>query len=94
LIAVSAGLYAAKLLNQITKSEEATRILGELLEKYPQHANADLALLELAQIYEQGEKPETALALYLQLIAKYPDSFLIDQARERARYLQMNNGVL
>lgn len=94
LIAVSAGLNAAKLFIQMNKPEQAARILTDLLEKYPQHANADRALVLLAQISERKEKPEAALALYLQLIAKYPDSFLIDHARERARHLQMNNGVL
>src|SRR5262249_19426204 len=72
----------------------AAEAFAALSEAYPQDELADDALVEAAQLYEEklGD-PERALALYDQLIKRYPDSRLARRSAGRAAFLRVGLGA-
>lgn len=60
-----------------------------LLEDYPDHRLAPVAMQGMAEIYLDGlDDPKKALFEYEMILSRYPDYLFLDEVRERVRILQ------
>jgi outer membrane protein assembly factor BamD len=57
--------------------------LREIVEKYPNYDHMDRALFQLAQTYVFEEEPDEAAKYFQLLVRNYPNSELVDKAREQ-----------
>ena len=64
-------------------SAEAIRLYTQLLKAYPDYARNDQVLYQMARAYEATAKPEQALATLDRLIARYPNTRLLDEVQFR-----------
>ena len=64
-------------------STEAIRLYTLLLKAYPDYARNDQVLYQMARAYEATSKPEQALATLDQLIARYPNTRMLDEVQFR-----------
>jgi cellulose synthase operon protein C len=64
-------------------SAEAIRLYTLLLKAYPDYARNDQVLYQMARAYEATAKPDQALATLDQLIARYPNTRLLDEVQFR-----------
>jgi len=64
-------------------SAEAIRLYTLLLKAYPDYARNDQVLYQMARAYEATSKPEQALATLDQLIARYPNTRMLDEVQFR-----------
>ena len=92
-LSVRAGLSASILFQQMGRLEDADLILTEMVSRYPKADEIDLGLLRLAELKARQKNTGQAKSLYLKLISDYPNSFYIDQAREKIRALHSVQGV-
>jgi cellulose synthase operon protein C len=65
------------------RAKESIDLYSALLKTYPNYERADAVLYQLARAYELNAQPDKALASFDQLVAKYPNSKLIDEAQFR-----------
>ena len=64
-------------------SAEAIRLYTLLLKAYPDYVRNDQVLYQMARAYEATGKPEQALATLDQLIARYPNTRMLDEVQFR-----------
>lgn len=64
-------------------SREAIELYGRLLDADPQYPRADAILYQLARAWEAEGDPAKALDYLDRMVARYPDSRLIDEAQFR-----------
>jgi cellulose synthase operon protein C len=64
-------------------SVEAIRLYTLLLKAYPDYARNDQVLYQMARAYEATSKPDQALATLDQLIARYPNTRMLDEVQFR-----------
>jgi tetratricopeptide (TPR) repeat protein len=64
-------------------STEAIRLYTLLLKAYPDYARNDQVLYQMARAYEATSKPDQALSTLDQLIARYPNTHLLDEVQFR-----------
>jgi len=71
------------------KLHDADSLFQEVTDEYPESVLADLALFRRATLYDRmlSEK-EKAMALYTELLDKYPGSVFVTDARIRFRQLR------
>ncbi|HEU4529769.1 MAG TPA: tetratricopeptide repeat protein, partial [Steroidobacteraceae bacterium] len=62
---------------------EAVQLYSMLLSAYPDYARADAVLYQLARAYESNAEPLEALGTLDQMVTRYPQSRLIDEAQFR-----------
>ncbi len=63
--------------------DNAVELYQKLLEAYPDYRRNDTVLYQLARAYEVGGRTDEALAVLNELVAKYPDTALIDEVQFR-----------
>ena len=63
--------------------DSATDLFNQLLESYPDYRRNDSVLYQLARAYEIAGKTDDALRVVNELVAKYPDTPLIDEVQFR-----------
>jgi len=63
--------------------DNAVDLYQQLLEAYPDYRRNDVVLYQLARAYEIGGQTDQALAVLDELVAKYPDTSLIDEVQFR-----------
>ena len=63
--------------------DSATDLFNQLLESYPDYRRNDSVLYQLARAYEIAGKTDDALRVANELVAKYPDTLLIDEVQFR-----------
>jgi TolA-binding protein len=63
--------------------DNAVQLYQQLLESYPQYRRNDTVLYQLARAYEMGGRTDEALDVLNELVAKYPDTPLIDEVQFR-----------
>ena len=61
----------------------AVGLYQQLLEAYPDYRRNDTVLYQLARAYEIGARNDEALATLDELVARYPDTLLIDEVQFR-----------
>jgi TolA-binding protein len=61
----------------------AVQLYQQLLEAYPDYRRNDTVLYQLARAYEIGGRNDDALDVLNELVARYPDTPLIDEAQFR-----------
>ena len=61
----------------------AVELYQRLLEAYPDYRRNDTVLYQLARAYEVGGRTDEALAVLNELVARYPDTVLIDEVQFR-----------
>lgn len=64
-------------------SDSAVGLFHQLLEAYPDYRRNDSVLYQLARAYEIAGKTDDALRVLNELVAKYPDTALIDEVQFR-----------
>src|SRR5688572_25682675 len=65
------------------RATEAIRLYRMLLEAYPGFPGGDGVLYQLGRAYDSNAQPEQALATLDELVRRFPDSRLIDEAQFR-----------
>ncbi len=63
--------------------DNAVSLYQQLLEAYPDYMRNDGVLYQLARAYEVGGRTEDALVVLNELVAKYPDTELLDEVQFR-----------
>ena len=63
--------------------DSAVGLYQKLLESYPAYARNDTVLYQLARAYEVGGRTDEALTVLNELVAKFPDTALIDEVQFR-----------
>ena len=63
--------------------DSATDLFNQLLESYPDYRRNDSVLYQLARAYEIAGKTDDALRVVNELVAKYPETPLIDEVQFR-----------
>ena len=63
--------------------DNAVDLYQRLLEAYPDYRRNDTVLYQLARAYEIGGRTDEALDILNELVAKYPDTALIDEVQFR-----------
>ncbi len=66
-----------------TGYDNAVGLYQQLLEAYPDYRRNDTVLYQLARAYEIGGRNEEALDVLNELVAKFPDTELIDEVQFR-----------
>ncbi|MCP4300921.1 MAG: tetratricopeptide repeat protein [Gammaproteobacteria bacterium] len=66
-----------------TGYNNAVALYQQLLEAYPDYLRNDTVLYQLARAYEIGGRTDEALEILDELVAKYPDTALIDEVQFR-----------
>ncbi len=61
----------------------AVQLYQQLLEAYPDYRRNDTVLYQLARAYEIGGRNDEALDVLNELVARYPDTLLIDEVQFR-----------
>jgi outer membrane protein assembly factor BamD (BamD/ComL family) len=71
------------------RTDQALQLLCEIDARWPRTSFADEALAERARLWEQRlERPDRALALWRELIERFPDGRPSRRARARIAYLE------
>ncbi|MCG8370974.1 MAG: tetratricopeptide repeat protein, partial [Proteobacteria bacterium] len=63
--------------------DDAVGLYRRLLEAHPDYRRNDTVLYQLARAYEVGGRTDEALAVLNELVAKYPDTQLVDEVQFR-----------
>ena len=82
--ATEAGQLAANIESLDAQSfDNAVELYQTLLEAYPDYRRNDTVLYQLARAYEVGGRTDEALDVLNELVARYPDTALIDEVQFR-----------
>ncbi len=84
-----AGREAGKLLLKLHKYDESKGVLEPLLTAISEDKDHDELIFLLAESEEKLNHLHTALDLYNELLIKYPNSLFIQEARKKARTLNI-----
>jgi tetratricopeptide (TPR) repeat protein len=84
---LEAGVRSAKLYSKVNELEESRVLLEKMIGLYGDSENLDEVYFILAGVYDTMENPEYALELYRNILISYPNSFFLEEARDRARTL-------
>ena len=68
---------------ETTGYDSAVSLYQQLLEAYPDYRRNDTVLYQLARAYEVGGRTDEALDVLNELVAKFPDTALIDEIQFR-----------
>jgi TolA-binding protein len=68
---------------ETTGYDNAVSLYQQLLEAYPDYRRNDTVLYQLARAYEVGGRTDEALDVLNELVAKFPDTALIDEVQFR-----------
>ncbi len=79
---------AVDLLVKLHKFDEAKQIIAHVLQNDPEYVNNDRLLFVLASIQEKQNQLQEAFKTYRLVLTRYPNSFFVEQSRERARWLK------
>lgn len=66
---------------------KAEELLKEFLKRFPEDARCDVALIALARIFQNQDRPQEAIAAYQQVLDRYPDSQRADEAQFMVGYI-------
>ena len=84
---LEAGIRSAKLYSKINELEESRVLLEELIKMHKDAEQLDEVYFILAGVYDKIQNREYALELYRNILTSYPNSFFLEEARDRARNL-------
>jgi TolA-binding protein len=84
-ISTLAGKKSAELLFKLGKFMEAAELLWNLKTSFPDNYYIDEIIFLLARVEEKLENNTVALDLYREILIEHGNSFLIQEAREKAR---------
>ncbi|MBK9249159.1 MAG: tetratricopeptide repeat protein [Ignavibacteria bacterium] len=83
------SLLRSAQINFTRKSHEAGReFITTLLTKYPDSIYGDRAMLDLGNSFTAEGKKDLAIQTFTDLLAKFPRSILLNEAREKIRKLR------
>ena len=81
------GIRSARLYLKLNELQESKVLLEEMVRLYKDSERLDEIYFILAGVYDKMENPEYALELYRNILVSYPNSFFLEEARDRARNL-------
>ncbi len=84
-LSFKAGMIAVRLYYRLEKPVEAITLLEDIIKNYPDEGETDLAYFILASGYKKAKEFDKALALYQEILVRFPTSFYSEQARANAR---------
>ncbi len=82
------GEKAVHLFIRLGKFEQAASLIQSIEKKFPDYVNNDRLYFLLGLAQQKQGLWEKAFNTYQTLIDKYPDSFFLEQAREKARWIR------
>ncbi len=82
------GEEAVNLYIKMGKLDLAEKLIRKIENDYPNYVNNDRLYFLLALARQREKRWQEAFETYQALINKYPDSFLLEQARENARMIR------
>ena len=74
---------ADDVLSVSSRAGDSIKLYRELLENYPERADSDMVLYQLARAYEQNGQSDESLATLATLVNKYPESSYTQEAHFR-----------
>ncbi len=83
-LSLKAGMEAVKLYTKFEKEQEAVRLLEGIIKEFPEE-ETDRAYFMLAARYKKKNDLAKAMALYQDLMIRFPTSFYVEEARKNAR---------
>ena len=76
-------------LREAGEAEASIRVLEQFVEDFPESRDIDRAIFLIAEVQEEDlHNPAAALASYEKILADFPESTYLEQARKRARALE------
>ncbi len=87
-LSAQCGEQAVRLFIKLGKFERAASLIRAIEKEYPDYVNNDRLYFLLATARQKQGQWKEAFVTYQTLITKYPDSFLLEKAREKARYIR------
>jgi tetratricopeptide (TPR) repeat protein len=84
-LSLRAGMQAVKLLLKLEKDLEAKTLLENIIMEFPEEQETGEAYFILATNYRKTGNLDKALALFQDLLVRFPTSFYTERARENAR---------
>jgi len=84
---IESGIRSSKLFSHVNKLEDSRLLLEDLISKNPDSDKLDEVFFILAGVYDRLQNHEHALELYRNILISYPNSFYLEDARDRARDL-------
>ncbi len=78
----------AEVYMDMNKNREALQWLQEGIDRFPESPLQDLSLKTMGDLYAGLQEVNKAIAVYKQLIVKYPKSIYISDARKQIRHLE------
>ena len=89
-LSLAAGKKGSHLLIELNKLEDAEVLLQTLWDTYPLDETIDEIIFYLAETKHKLGKQRAALNLYMEILANYPNSLYIQDARQQARILNIS----
>ena len=86
-LSFKAGIKAGQLYMQLDKHVESEALFNEIIHSYPENEAIDLAYYLLGEVCYQVRNYQSSLDNFRQILLKYPTSFYIEEARDKARVL-------
>lgn len=66
---------------------QAEKFLKEFLKRFPDDVRCDVALIAMARILQNQDRPQEALDAYQQILDRYPDSRKADESQFMIGYI-------
>ncbi len=79
---------AIELLKKLNKWEEAEALSRKAITNFPDYSNLDRLIFTLARIREKRGQFKEAFQAYRLIITQFPNSFYLEEARDRARKIR------
>jgi outer membrane protein assembly factor BamD (BamD/ComL family) len=84
-----AHFLRAEVLRDLSRSDDALAVLRAFPDRFPDSYLIDRSLFIVGEIHERDRAdPQAAISAYADLLARYPGSLLVPEARARIRQLR------
>lgn len=86
-LSFKAGINAATIFMQLDKYEESESLLNGIIQNYSEKEGIDQVYFLLGELYFSQKKYKSSLENFQQILLRYPSSFYLEDARDKARIL-------
>ncbi len=86
-LSFKAGINAATLYMQLDKYEKSESLFNEIIQNCSEKEGIDQVYFLLGELYYSQKKYKSSLENFQQILLKYPSSFYLEEARDKARIL-------
>lgn len=86
-LSFKAGIIAATIYMQLDKYEESEVLFNRIIQNYSEKEDIDQVYFLLGELYFLQKKYKHSLENFRQILLRYPSSFYLEEARDKARIL-------